>query len=146
MQKSKITLALALAASFLCVGSLIHAQESSRNYHRYTIAQIAAENPADWKHPLTHIEIDGWVTYIKKEGDGDTHIRVCDSAPLHPANQPMNAQHCIVAECIPELPCAAPRKGQHVLIDGIGRYDAENPGHHWWECHPVEKLRVIPQS
>ncbi len=142
MQKNKIALTFALAASLLGVGSLIHAQESARNYHHYTIAQITAENPADWKHPLTHIELDGFVTYIKKEGDGDTHIRVCDSAALHA----MNAKHCIVAECIPELPCAAPRKGQHILIDGIGRYDAENPGHHWWECHPIEKLRVIPQS
>lgn len=116
------------------------AQEGSRSYHKYAIAEITAENPANWKHPLTHVEIDGWVTYEKKEGDGDEHLRICDAASV----TKMDARHCIVAECIPELPCASVRKGQHVDVRGIARYDAENPGHHWWEVHPVEKLEILP--
>lgn len=30
--------------------------------------------------------------------------------------------------------------GYKVKIDGIYRYDAENPGHHWAEIHPVTRI------
>ncbi|HXU18965.1 MAG TPA: hypothetical protein VN788_00120 [Verrucomicrobiae bacterium] len=125
----------------LCLAArLVQAQENSRRYHLYDIVQLAAENPANWKHPLTHAEIAGWVDYEKKEGDGDEHIRVCDAKGI----AKMDAKHCVVVECIPELPCKIPAKGAHVRVRGIARYDAENPGHHWWEIHPVEQLAALP--
>ena len=113
---------------------------SGRNYHPMSIADLNAENPANWKHPLTHIEVSGFVTYTLAEGDGDWHIRICDSAAI----KGMDHKHCIVAEITPDYQrkFTKPRAGQHITVRGIGRYDGENPGHHWWEVHPVEQMET----
>lgn len=117
-----------------------------RNYHPYAITDITKLAPGNWHGKfLTHIEIQGWVTYLNKEGDGDTHIRICDNAKL----DVMDGKHCMVAEIIPTLQpkgFVPPKKGMHLLVRGIGRYDAENPGHHWFEVHPVEEMEVLPAS
>lgn len=117
--------------------------EQKRNYHPYAISAMTAEDPRNWKHPLSHIEIQGWVAYVAKEGDGDIHIRLCDSSKPPAA---MDPKHCIVAEIMPTLApkgFVKPKKGMHLLVRGIGRYDGENPGHHWWECHPIEEMEVL---
>jgi len=113
---------------------------AGRAYHPTTITELTAENPANWKHPLTHIEVSGFVTYTLVEGDGDWHIRVCDSAKL----KAMDAKHCIVAEITPEYQkkLSKPHVGQQIIVRGIGRYDGENPGHHFWEVHPVEEMET----
>jgi len=111
-----------------------------RNYHSYAITDITALTPDNWHGKfLTHIQIEGWITYKSHEGDKDWHLRVCDDAKL----KMMDAKHCMVSECVPELPCTVPKVGDRVRVRGIGRYDAENPGHHWWEIHPVEELEVL---
>jgi len=51
----------------------------------------------------------------------------------------MDRAHCIMAKCIPRLPCEAPRIGRPITVRGISRYDAEI-GRHWWEIHPVEQV------
>lgn len=112
---------------------------SQRIYHPITIAGMASENPVNWKNMRTHIQVQGFVTYLKREADGDIHIRVCDAVGI----KGMDHSHCIVAECIPKLPCEGPRIGEQIIIRGISRYDSESPGHHWWEVHPVEELRVL---
>lgn len=74
----------------------------------------------------THVQVTGTVAYVKQEGDGDTHIRLVD-----------DAKHFIVAECIPLIPCVAPKVGQKITVKGISRYDGK---HKWYECNPVEVL------
>ena len=134
---------------FLLLASAVFGQ-TDRNYHRYLIADLAAADPANWHGKfLTHIEIEGWVSYVAKEADGDLHIRLCDSSNAPAA---MDAKHCIVAEVMPTLTpkgyqSAANwrlKKGMHLIVRGIGRYDAESPGHHWWECHPIEEMEILP--
>ncbi len=114
-------------------------QEESRVYHPFTIMQITNEDPARWRHLHTHVRVEGYATYKKHEADDDKHIRVCSAADV----AGMDKMECIVAECIPELPCTEPKVGQKVRVQGIVRYDAEH-GHGWWEVHPVEKLEVLP--
>jgi hypothetical protein len=130
----------AFQIAFLLVAIAAAGGAPARNYHRYTIAQITAENPLDWKHPLTHIEVEGFLTYKAHEGDGDWHLRLCESAQI----QKVDIKRCIVAEIIPLLPHAVPKVGAHVRVRGIYRWDGENPGHHWAEVHPVEQIEVIP--
>ena len=131
--------AIGLATVVVYLTLTLFAQDVKRSYHPYTIAQVTAENPLNWKHPLTHLSVDGWVTYKVREGDGDWHIRICDALNV----TTMDAKRCVVAECIPRLPCIVPKIGDHINVQGIYRYDAENPGHHWHEIHPVEQLTEI---
>lgn len=112
----------------------------SRLYHPISVLELAAENPASWKRGATHVEVTGWLTYKKREEDGDWHLRICSE----PGMPKMDASRCIVAECIPAMPCVPPKRGSHVRVRGITRYDAESPGHHWWEVHPVEFIETIP--
>lgn len=114
-------------------------RKEDRAYHPISIQDFCKENPAEWHKLRTHVLVEGFVTYVKREGDGDTHIRICDK----PGVKGMDRQNCIVAECIPELPCTRPSVGDKVSVDGISRYDAERPGHHWWEVHPVEDLKIL---
>lgn len=81
----------------------------------------------------THIEISGFVSYVKLEKDGDLHFRV---VPERGVNKPF-----VVAECIPAIRCVAPVVGDHVRVRGISRRDGE---HKWWELHPVETIEVLP--
>ncbi|MBZ5702115.1 MAG: hypothetical protein LAN84_09730 [Acidobacteriia bacterium] len=127
------------AMAFFFALRRVRATEEARVYHPVTIAQMAADNPAKWAHVHTHVEITGWATFVKLEADSDIHIRICDSAAI----KTMDRTRCVVAECIPEIPCAAPRVGQRVKVRGIYRFDAENRMHNWAEIHPVEKLEVL---
>lgn len=117
---------------------------ATRQYWPHTIAELVVEDPHAWHKMHTHVHVEGFVTYTVRESDGDIHIRLCDSAGI----STMDRKHCIVAECIPSLPCVKPKVGQHIVIDGISRFDAEgacvpNAEHCWWEVHPVEKLTVL---
>jgi hypothetical protein len=122
----------------------VSAKETSRKYWPHTIAEFTAEDPHAWHKMHTHVEVKGFVTYTVKEADGDTHIRLCDSANI----KTMDRKRCVVAECIPLLPCTKPPLGAHVQVDGISRFDAEGAcaagaEHCWWEVHPVENLTVL---
>lgn len=112
----------------------------ARLYHPVAVGDVATDNPASWRRVATHVEVLGWVTYSKVEEDGDVHLRLCES----PKVSGMDPKRCIVAECVPELPCKKPKVGACVIVKGITRYDAETPGHHWWEIHPVEAIRPCP--
>lgn len=128
----------------MLMGLVAVPKKISRKYWPHTIAEITADNPAAWSKIHTHMHAEGYVTYTTIENDGDIHIRVCDSAGV----ATMDRKRCIVAECIPSLPCAKPKLGTHVAVEGIYRFDAEggcSPGaqHCWHEVHPVEKLTVL---
>jgi hypothetical protein len=142
ISRSWLKMLLLVAVIALPIVGYAKAPKVKRNYHKYTIEQITAESPSNWKHPLSHVETFGWLTYKLHEGDADWHLRLCTSA----VNTAMDAKTCIVAECIPALPCVVPKVGDCVTVQGITRYDGENPGHHWWEVHPVEKLTVTPDA
>ncbi len=115
------------------------AAASARPYHPVGLRVLAAADPGHWPAAVaTHVELRGFLTYRKIEADGDLHLRLCDRAWL----VGMNRERCVVAECIPSLPCDAPPIGSELLVRGISRYDAE-AGHGWWEVHPVESLEVV---
>lgn len=99
-------------------------------WHVLSVAQLAAGTPH------THVEVGGFVTYVRREEDGDLHIRLCDSPRL----ERMDRRRCVVAECIPALPCEPPMVGDRIRIRGISRWDAER-AHGWREVHPVLELR-----
>lgn len=99
-----------------------------RNYHSTTIADLISGRVV-----RTHVELSGFVTYQTMEDDGDRHIRICDSAAV----KAMDRARCVVLECVPWRPCAAPKLGEKVMVRGIVRFDREN-GHGWWELHPLE--------
>lgn len=120
--------------------ALLVAQAPQRTYHPMPLVKMAAQDPAHWKGMRTHVLVEGFVTYVKTEEDGDLHIRICDSASI----KVMDRAHCIVAEAIPSLPVKKPKLGAKVTVWGISRYDGEN-GHKWHECHPIERLlEVVP--
>ena len=98
----------------------------SRPYHVGTVASLATS-----RH--THVQVEGRVTLVRHEPDGDWHIRISDG------------QRFIIAEIIPTFVhlLMPPRVGQCVRVRGIRRFDNE-ARHGWAECHPVEFLEVIP--
>jgi len=112
-----ITLVLLLAAP-------LWAQETRRTY---AIVELAAFARAGSVH--THVQVTGWVAATHMERDGDRHIKL---VPSPGARTPF-----LIAECIPQLPCAAPAVGRRLTVQGISRYDRE---HGWWEVHPVEAI------
>jgi len=120
---------VALAGLLLMASALASGEEVSRPYHRVKICDLAA-GKVRW----THVEVEGYATYIRTEADGDLHIRICDS----PKVTVMDRSRCVVAECIPKMPCPPPDKGSKVAVHGIKRFDNER-GHMWAEIHPVEE-------
>lgn len=120
-----------LALAFLTAHAW--AAEESRVYHPVALRDLALG-----KVRQMHVQVEGFVTYIKTEEDGDLHVRLCDSADV----QDMQRDRCVVVECIPELPCARPKIGAHLAVEGISRFDKEN-GHRWNEVHPCEKMTVL---
>jgi hypothetical protein len=87
-----------------------------RTYHPVALAQLGQTK---W----THVEVCGTVTLVKKEADGDIHIRLTEGAAF------------IVAEIVPYHRLPAPRKGQRICVEGISRRDGT---HAWSEVHPIE--------
>lgn len=112
------------------------AAEPVRTYHPLTIAQITSDDPVHWKHLRTHVHACGWPTYVKREADGDLHVRICDSMGV----ERMDRARCFVAEGIPKMQIAVPKVGEYLCVDGIFRFDGEH-GHGWCEVHPVEAWR-----
>ena len=103
--------------------------------------------------------VTGTVMAVKREKDGDYHIRVkLDSGQENLLNEKnIQVQHgCLVLEiiCGCEVtqkdaiePCQGyvnnvrvPEKGEHVQVTGSYVYDAE---HGWMEIHPVTKIVLI---
>lgn len=119
-----------VALGLLLTASGAIAQDApDRQYHQVELRALAAG-----KVRRTHVLVEGYVAFVKIEEDGDRHIRLCDSASV----TTMDRKRCVVLECIPELPCPAPKVGDHIAVAGISRFDPEN-GHRWYELHPVLK-------
>lgn len=80
----------------------------------------------------TKVAVEGIADTVARQPDGDYHILIRPRyAPAGPY---------LVAETIPEVQLPLPKKGDHIKIWGIVRFDIL---HDWWELHPVigwEKL------
>lgn len=105
-------------------------------YADLTIGELIAEDPNRWSDKMSsHASVGGFITSVTKGNDGDTDIRICEN----PKIDGMDRARCIVAKCIPKIPCDVPQVGRPITVKGITRYDA-NVGTHWWEIHPVEEI------
>jgi hypothetical protein len=105
-------------------------------YAEMTIGELIAEDANRWSDKMdTRAAVGGFVTQVAKGEDGDTNIRICEN----PKIEGMDRARCIVAKCIPKLPCDVPKVGKPITVKGITQYDAK-VGTHWWEIHPVEEI------
>jgi hypothetical protein len=105
-------------------------------YAELTISELIVEDANRWSDKMdTRAAVSGFVTQVAKGDGGDTEIRICEN----PKIDGMDRAHCIVAKCIPKLPCDVPRLGKPITVKGITQYDAK-VGTHWWEIHPVEEI------
>jgi hypothetical protein len=105
-------------------------------YAELTITELIAEDANRWSDKMSsHAAVGGFVTQVAKGSDGDTDIRICEN----PKIEGMDRARCIVAKCIPKIPCDVPQVGKPITVKGITRYDAQ-VGTHWWEIHPVEEI------
>lgn len=105
-------------------------------YAELTIGELVAEDANRWSDKMSsRIAVSGFVTDINKGDDGDTTVRICEN----PKIEGMDRARCVVAKCIPKLPCDLPTVGKPITVKGISRYDAK-VGSHWWEVDPVESI------
>jgi hypothetical protein len=105
-------------------------------YAELTIGELVSEDANRWSDKMaTRAAVGGFVTQITKGDDGDTEIRVCEN----PKIDGMDRARCIVAKCIPKVPCDVPQIGKPITVKGITRYEAKL-GTHWWEIHPIEQI------
>jgi len=105
-------------------------------YAELTIGELIAEDANRWSDKMDRrAAVSGFVTQVAKGEDGDTDIRICEN----PKIDGMDRGRCIVAKCIPKLPCDVPRLGKPITVKGITQYVAK-VGTHWWEIHPVEEI------
>jgi len=98
---------------------VLFAQIALRTYYPVPISELG-------RNRHTHVRVQGIVTLVKHEKDGDLHIRLSDGKGS-----------TVVCECIPALPCAEPIRGEVIEVWGISRQDRQHGG--WEEVHPVEK-------
>jgi hypothetical protein len=110
--------------------------EPKRAYADLSIGELVAEDPNRWTEKMsTHAALSGFVTDVTKRDDGDVTIRICEN----PRIDGMDRARCVIAQCIPKIPCDAPKIGKPITVNGITRYDAK-VGSHWWEINPVEQI------
>jgi hypothetical protein len=93
----------------------------SRTYHRVDLAEVGTSK---W----THLETCGRVTLVKREADGDSHIRL-DAAGAF-----------IVLEIVPYHVMDKPKVGQTIVAQGISRIDKT---HRWPELNPLEAWHAV---
>jgi hypothetical protein len=145
-----ILLCALLAIPALCAGQDVQPKPVSKKsstasakptkaksaYAELTIGELIAEDPSRWSDKMSaHAAVGGFVTQVAKGNDGDTDIRICEN----PKIEGMDRARCIVAKCIPKIPCDVPQVGKPITVKGITRYDAK-VGTHWWEIHPIEEI------
>jgi len=110
--------------------------EPKRTYADLSIGELVSEDPNRWSERMSsHAALSGFVTDVTKRDDGDTTIRICEN----PRIDGMDRARCVIAQCIPKIPCDTPKVGKPITVNGITRYDAK-VGSHWWEINPVEQI------
>ena len=105
-------------------------------YPEFTITELIAEDANRWSDRMdTRASVSGFVTQVDKTPDGDTAIRICEN----PKIEGMDRARCVIAKCIPKIPCDLPHAGKPITVKGVTQYDAK-VGAHWWEIHPIEEI------
>ena len=105
-------------------------------YAELTIGELNAEDANRWSDRMaSRVAVGGFITDISKADGGDTTVRICEN----PKVEGMDRTRCVVARCIPKLPCDLPSVGKPITVKGPSRYDAK-VGDHWWEIMPVEQI------
>ena len=110
-----------LIALVLVLVSVPASGEEKRVYHPVAVADMPTT-----LH--THVQVEGVVTYVAREADGDVHFRLEDGGAF------------IVCEVVPWHPMRRVRIGQRVRVFGLTREDKK---HHWFEVHPIEDVRLV---
>jgi hypothetical protein len=114
----------------------VKAADPSPKYADLTITELVGEDANRWSDKMaSRVAVGGFITDINKGEDGDTTVRICEN----PKIEGMDRARCIVAKCIPKLPCDLPAIGKPITVKGITRYDAK-VGSHWWEIQPIEQI------
>jgi hypothetical protein len=114
----------------------VKAVDPSPKYSDLTITELVGEDANRWSDKMSsRVAVGGFITDINKGDDGDTTVRICEN----PKIEGMDRARCIVAKCIPKLPCDLPAIGKPITVKGITRYDAK-VGSHWWEIQPIEQI------
>jgi hypothetical protein len=96
-------------------------EDRNRHYHRVAVRDIPSTT---W----THVCTTGTVGMVRRQGDGDVHVRLDDEGAF------------VMLEIIPTLFLPRPKIGQHIVACGITR---EDKGHRFWELHPLETWAVM---
>jgi|SRR5215467_651668 len=105
-------------------------------YPEFTITELISEDANRWSDRMdTRASVSGFVTQVEKTPEGDTAIRICEN----PKIDGMDRNRCVIAKCIPKIPCDVPHIGKPITVKGITQYDAK-VGAHWWEIHPIEEI------
>lgn len=73
----------------------------------------------------THIVVEGTVSYLRKEADGDLHFDIKDANGLK-----------LTCEIDPQNPLQPPTVGEQVRVYGVYRVDPDHGG--WVEIHPCD--------
>jgi len=99
--------------------------------------------------------VTGRVILVRKEADGDIHIRISNNGKqfavgeIIPTLMRVERPFANAANVAPAdqttyaLPIQPPKLNECVELRGIRRFDNE-AGHGWPEIHPVEQLTVVP--
>ena len=112
------------------------AEQPKRVYADLSIGELVSEDANRWSDKMSsHASLSGFVTDVTKRDDGDVTIRICEN----PRIDGMDRGRCVIAQCIPKIPCDMPKVGKPITVKGITRYDAK-VGAHWWEINPVEQI------
>lgn len=120
---------VAMLIVLLALQVMLHAQVRPPCYELPNFSKYTAMTPSGLTTTArSHVRVSGEVVAVTREEDGDMHVGMSDG------------RVSIVAECIPEMPCPAVVKGDHITVYGISRYDKQ---HKWYEVHPVEKMEVF---
>lgn len=95
----------------------------------------SASQPVD-----THVSIEGYAQWTRREKDGDIHVRLCERRKGS-ADGP---GRCVVAEIVPQVALGRPPAGKRapkIRVVGVTRWDHR---HGWFEVHPVTSWERVP--
>ena len=117
------------------VAALAVADAPGRPYHHVGIDDMwpRPDHPETVGTFHTHVCVSGTVGLVRREPDGDLHVRLEDPAGTA-------GRDFVIVEEIPRLRVTGerPRKGASVTACGVSRWDRR---HRWPEVHPLEEWR-----
>src|SRR5215470_17991262 len=82
-------------------------------YPEFTITELISEDANRWSDRMdTRASVSGFVTQVEKTPEGDTAIRICEN----PKIDGMDRNRCVIAKCIPKIPCDVPHLGKPITV------------------------------